>query len=232
MNLPMRSDKPLNYDYDLFNKKEFLVTQFSNNYRSSKKEELYSLRKIVNEEFKLLIGDAYHYYGAGWNKKDASYKGLVEDKISTLNNYKFVFCIENALNDYGYISEKLYDAFLGRSVPIYYGATNISNMVPVGSYIDFSSFENMKELYDYISSIEKREYMAFINAANTFLNSKNVNSPQSFSRLVRDNIDDFFLDSGPIIKKRIPLELLLYINVKAFILFLKRVYKFFFKNLG
>ena len=50
--------------------------------------------------------------------KYPEYKGEVADKIFTLSQYKYSLIIENEAD---YISEKLIDAILARTVPIYIG---------------------------------------------------------------------------------------------------------------
>ena len=48
------------------------------------------------------------------------------DNYQIYNDFKFVFAIENSLNP-GYITEKIYLAFQGNAVPIYYGPPEIKN---------------------------------------------------------------------------------------------------------
>ena len=45
--------------------------------------------------------------------------GLVKDKIKFLSSYKFSLSIENSSGD-GYISKKIHQSFISRTIPIYY----------------------------------------------------------------------------------------------------------------
>ena len=46
--------------------------------------------------------------------------GFIKDKISFLMKYKFSIAMENS-NGSGYMSEKIVQAFLSGTIPIYYG---------------------------------------------------------------------------------------------------------------
>ncbi|WP_285818257.1 glycosyltransferase family 10 domain-containing protein [Helicobacter bilis] len=50
--------------------------------------------------------------------------GNVDDKIEWLKSYKFNLCFENSSYP-GYLTEKLFDAFLAGCVPIYWGDTSL-----------------------------------------------------------------------------------------------------------
>ena len=50
--------------------------------------------------------------------------GNVDDKIEWLKSYKFNICFENGSHP-GYLTEKLFDAFLAGCVPIYWGDTSL-----------------------------------------------------------------------------------------------------------
>ena len=51
-------------------------------------------------------------------------------------------------NDDNYVSEKLIDAFLGSSVPIYFGGDLEISRIP--SHLVFSNFKNSEEILDFI----------------------------------------------------------------------------------
>jgi len=51
--------------------------------------------------------------------KPINYLGSVESKASAMSNYKVALVIENSQE---YMSEKLFDAFFGRCIPVYVGA--------------------------------------------------------------------------------------------------------------
>ncbi|WP_233715411.1 glycosyltransferase family 10 domain-containing protein [Helicobacter trogontum] len=59
--------------------------------------------------------------GGKWKNNIGVY---VDDKIEWLKSYKFNICFENDSSP-GYLTEKLFDAFMGGCVPIYWGDTSL-----------------------------------------------------------------------------------------------------------
>lgn len=59
--------------------------------------------------------------GGKWKNNIGVY---VDDKIEWLKSYKFNICFENGSSP-GYLTEKLFDAFMGGCVPIYWGDTSL-----------------------------------------------------------------------------------------------------------
>lgn len=71
----------------------------------------------------------------------------VAAKMAVLPRYKFTLAFENsAVPDY--VSEKLYHAFAGGSLPVYMGAPNVAAFAPGGrgSYLDVADFPNVAAL--------------------------------------------------------------------------------------
>lgn len=123
-------------------------------------------------------------YGRGWDvfwrippryrKQLASIlsRGInaVEDKISTLSRYKFNLCFENVRYP-GYVTEKIFDAMIANTIPIYYGAPDIADFVPSEAFIDASKFESFEELYHMMSNLSATSANSMLLAAQTFLHS-------------------------------------------------------------
>jgi hypothetical protein len=77
----------------------------------------------------------------------------VSDKISFIRDYKFNIAFENSSYK-GYTTEKIVDAFVARTVPIYYGNPNISYEFNPKSFINAHSFTSQEELIDYIKLLD------------------------------------------------------------------------------
>jgi hypothetical protein len=150
----------------------------------------YALRyKIVNF-FENKFG--FDLYGFGWDKNikfldlfrkikynkkylfntPNNYKGKVESKINTYSNYKFAFAIENALNQKGYVTEKLFDVLFSSAIPIYNGENIYDDIIPENVYIDINDFSSLRELYNYINDMKYEKFKFFINQKFNFLNSE------------------------------------------------------------
>lgn len=85
-----------------------------------------------------------------------------QTKIETIARHKFCFAMENAI-EADYVTEKIYDALLAGTVPIYLGAPNVDEFVPPNSYIDASAFASARELAAYLQHLIEtpQEYEAY-----------------------------------------------------------------------
>jgi len=151
---------------DFSNKK--LCCLINNNKMYRHPSELYSERRKAIAFF--TPSGEFDLYGLGW-EGIASWKGEARDdaKMNALKNYKFTICYENMTNQRGYVSEKIIESFAGGCVPVYLGATNIEDYVPKECFVDFRKFRSYQELYDYMKSIDRNTYQAFLDAAQNFL---------------------------------------------------------------
>ena len=102
----------------------------------------HKLRLNFVKALKKHFGERLDWYGNGINPLPAKWEGIAP--------YKYHIVIENQSKN-NIITEKLYDAFLGLSYPIYYGAPNVFD------YFDEESFEpiDINDLNGSISKIEK-----------------------------------------------------------------------------
>lgn len=164
-----------------------LLTLVSSNLYSRIPGELYSeRRKIIDwmENFKDCLFD---FYGYGWDrrrvdilgrnllstrffvKKYKNYKGPVSDKLQTIAGYKYSICFENTSKEVDYVTEKIFDAFLAKNVPIYYGAPNIQDIIPSGCYIDYRDYGSIGDLIYYLERIDEAQYNTYLDAAENFM---------------------------------------------------------------
>lgn len=124
-------------------------------------------------------------YGRGWNSlwrippryrkqlalilKDGVV--AVDNKIETISKYKFNLCFENVRYP-GYVTEKIFDAMMAGTIPVYYGAPDIVDFVPPQAFIDASKFSSLEELHHSMANISLNAAMEMLNAAHVFLHSK------------------------------------------------------------
>ncbi len=116
-------------------------------------------------------------YGKGWDTDSnesvrAVYKGLVpaDGKLETLSKYKFTLCFENAIFP-GYVTEKLFDALLAGSVPVYLGDPDIFESIPKNIFVDAREFTDVDSLHRYLSNMSKDIYEQYRKAGEEFLTS-------------------------------------------------------------
>jgi len=86
-----------------------------------------------------------------------SWRGVAEEKMQVMEQYKFSLCFENARDLPGYITEKIFDSFAALTIPIYRGANNVTDYIPAECFIDARQFGSPIECLRYASSIPEAE---------------------------------------------------------------------------
>lgn len=170
---------------------------------SSFGKELYSERIKAIEFFEQNIPEKFFLYGRGWNKpkkynlkewiigfkKYSTYKGEVINKIKRLSGFKYCLCFENTTDVNGYITEKIFDCFKAKCVPIYWGASNVEKYIPKDCFIDFRDFDDYKKLLIFLTSINENRYNRYIENIERLLADKKYIAPW-----FEDGYSNFFLN--------------------------------------
>lgn len=63
--------------------------------------------------------------------------------LNLFNKYKFIICFENSKTP-GYITEKIFNVFLSKSIPIYDGDPEVDKFINNNTYISFDEYTNKK----------------------------------------------------------------------------------------
>jgi len=148
--------------------------------------ELYSERIKLIDYFDNTASNTFSLYGKGWNqpqryniyqklfgyKKYKTFRGATnyQEKLKVLSDTKFCLCFENSIEE-GYVSEKIFDCFKSRCVPIYLGAPNIVDYIPSECFIDYRRFNNIGELQSFLKSINEEDYNRYIYNIEKLINS-------------------------------------------------------------
>ncbi len=85
--------------------------------------------------------------GGGSVRNTLGYK--VENKSEFLSQYKFNLCFENS-QGYGYVTEKILDAYFSHTIPIYWGSPSVAKDFNPKSFVNVHDFKNFDEAIDYI----------------------------------------------------------------------------------
>jgi hypothetical protein len=81
----------------------------------------------------------------------------IPTKLDAIAGFKFTLAFENAVSE-DYVTEKLYDALVMGSVPVYLGAPNVERLVPApDSYIDVNDFSGPEALAEYLLELDRDE---------------------------------------------------------------------------
>lgn len=138
-------------------------------------------------------------YGKGWDTEaresvQDAYKGpLASDaKYRTLGLYKFAVCLENASFP-GYVTEKIFDALLAGTVPIYLGDPLIEKSVPKDAFIDLRDFADHDSLISYITGMTEDRHQEYLAAGARFLSSPEfaAHTHEMFVQTVLTFIDEY-----------------------------------------
>jgi alpha(1,3/1,4) fucosyltransferase len=179
---PQAYDRPIDHIPDFANKK--LSVMILGNKSSNHPKELYSDRRETAIIFANL-GD-FDLFGPGWQGWPA-WKGEPSmHKLLLLKNYKFYLCYENMNGMKGHISERIFDAFFSGCVPVYWGASNITDFVPKECFVDRREFCSNTELYRFLMNVDRNAFYAYIDAGQKFINSPQMKpyEPRSFGRTI------------------------------------------------
>lgn len=94
-------------------------------------------------------------------------RGPINNKHELLQNYKFSLIIENTSN---YCSEKLFDAILNGSIPIYVGPKNSEISLPDNLY--FWCDGSIAQIRNFVNSLSQNELTARLKCMKEFVSSE------------------------------------------------------------
>jgi alpha(1,3/1,4) fucosyltransferase len=102
-------------------------------------------------------------YGPNWplgmSKEDSRAGNWWDRKKDILRNYDICVAIENTNFDH-YCTEKIWQAIAGGCLPIYYGRGNrIYDTFPQHSFIDAAEFDSVEDIYAFIDTMSRRDYL-------------------------------------------------------------------------
>ncbi|WQR94480.1 fucosyltransferase [Helicobacter pylori] len=73
----------------------------------------------------------------------------VKNKSEFLSQYKFNLCFENS-QGYGYVTEKIIDAYFSHTIPIYWGSPSVAKDFNPKSFVNVCDFKDFDEAIDYV----------------------------------------------------------------------------------
>ncbi len=140
-------------------------------------EDLYHRRLDAICYFAHLPG--FSLFGTGWDQRhglgNTHWQVIqrirptsVEDKLDTLQHFKFALCFENCVFP-GYVTEKIFDCFLSGCIPVYWGAPDIADFVPAATFIDARKFKGWAEMESYLREMTENEGQRHHDAIIRFL---------------------------------------------------------------
>ncbi|GAA7336010.1 glycosyltransferase family 10 [Helicobacter pylori] len=126
--------------------------------------------------------------GGGSVRNTLGYK--VKNKNEFLSQYKFNLCFENS-QGYGYVTEKILDAYFSHTIPIYWGSPSVAKDFNPKSFVNVHDFKNFDEAIDYIRYLHMHQNayldMLYENPLNTIDGKAGFYQDLSFEKIL-----DFF----------------------------------------
>ncbi len=207
---------PVDLKFDL-SKKNKLCALIAGHKSKSHPLELYTERVKAIRWFEQNHPEDFNLYGMGWDRhyfqgvlsrlnrfklltgllkpNYPSYKGSIESKREVLQKYKFAICYENVRDIPGYITEKIFDCFFAGCVPVYWGAPNVTDHIPAGTFIDRKNFKSYEELYNYLKNMPDNEYVGYLNAIKNFIKSDKIYpfSAECFAETIVNEVLDYIV---------------------------------------
>jgi hypothetical protein len=99
------------------------------------------------------------------------YKGTVPSKLEALSRDTFSISFENLVID-GWVTEKIFDCFAVGTIPVYWGARDIEELVDPDAFIDMRKFADYGELGRFLKSLGPREIERYRESGREFLRSE------------------------------------------------------------
>jgi hypothetical protein len=102
--------------------------------------------------------------------------------LNVMNKYKFILCFENSYGN-GYITEKIFNCFFAKCIPIYKGSSIISNYINDDSFISLNNNDNNINFIEKIKQINNDEHL-FNNIINKSKKSITYNNEDYENKLI------------------------------------------------
>jgi hypothetical protein len=162
--------------------KRRLRKRFSPTYQSCRKLQLHDARLDLLHV--LGLRDQVDVFGHGWDDirnlpiRQAKrllpirsmFKGPCDDKQEVLRHYKFTIAYENTAYP-EWVTEKVIDAMVAGSVPVYMGAPDVVERLPAEAFVDARAFSGPEAIAAYMEQMTEAEATAIIHAGQAFLRS-------------------------------------------------------------
>ena len=86
----------------------------------------------------------------------------VPDKFEFNKKHKFSLCFENSAHP-GYVTEKIVEGFAAQTIPIYWGASDVTKFFNADSFIDVSKYETIEDAIAFIERVDQDDELYFQN---------------------------------------------------------------------
>lgn len=140
--------------------------------------QLFTFRFRVAKACSMFPEGSFDLFGTGWETNpDTSRicRGVPkESTLAYLGRYRFDLTFENHRSDCGLLSERIWDALWGDSVPVYYGHRKIDELVPRECFVDAGEFRDPKDLVSWLCACPEKTWDGYRDAGREFIRSPEI----------------------------------------------------------
>ena len=165
--------------------REKAICQICGDKYSLSAEEIYSERRKLARWFHHHARTRMDVFGRP-PMDTPNYRGECGDKAETFARYRYALCFENTFHPVwtqGYLTEKILDCMACGAIPVYYGCSNIEELVPPDCFIDYRHFSSPEELDCFLQDMEEDEYLGYAQRMQKFVADYNAPIRHSVNRL-------------------------------------------------
>ncbi|MBN2162266.1 MAG: hypothetical protein JXR25_04130 [Pontiellaceae bacterium] len=165
--------------------RETAICQVCGDKYSLSAEEIYSERRKIARWFHRHAETRMDVFGKP-AMKTPNYRGVTDDKAATFSCYRYALCFENTFHPLwtrGYLTEKILDCMATMTVPVYFGCSNIEELVPTDCFIDYRRFSSLEELDGFLQAMTDEEYLGYAERMQRFVREYNAPERHSAFRL-------------------------------------------------
>jgi hypothetical protein len=108
-------------------------------------------------------------------------------QLERISKYRFVLCFESSYHEmwsYDFMTERLFNAFKAKTVPIYWGCWNIEDWVPTNLFIDMRKFASYADLGEYMDDMSKQQWIDMTEAAFEWEKTCDIGSMQALDSIL------------------------------------------------
>lgn len=121
------------------------------------------------------------------------------DNLKKINEYLFCWCPESTYHglwSHGHVTERLFNCFKSKTIPIYYGCYNIEELVPKELFIDFRDFkDDLPKLANLLIELsnDKERYNYMIESAYQWNLANDIGDIRKLEEVIKICVEKYKL---------------------------------------
>ena len=180
-------------DHIPFNKKIDGVCAIQNIYHTGMEGDIVHLRPKIFQDINLPNFIKHTYGRSPWGGQH--YQGHPHrtpsspKNLQTMMRYRFRLCLESTYHpiwSHDWITERIFDCFKVKTIPIYWGCYNIEEKVPKELFVDLREFENVNDALNSVREITEQEFNDKTEKAYQFVNDCKIGNIQKLEEILKE----------------------------------------------